>query len=359
VVIRIIGGHELDAELVQRWSEIQDSSVEFASPFMSPEFTQAVASCRSDVRVAVIEDAGRITGFFPFHRERFGVGRPVGEMLSDTHGVLLTPGLALNMRSLFRACGLTSWDYHHMIASQAEALSNTKPEIRDSYSVDLSAGIEQYLEDLRHSGSSLAADCRMKKRRLQRDRGTIDFIASSPNREWFETLVRWKSAQYRMTNVDDVLGIRWVRDLLERLLFVNTARLAGMLSAITADGQPVALHFGMRSSSTWNYWFPRYDEDAGRYSPGLLLLMEMMEAAPKTGITQVDLGYGTSTSYKARFQNKAIPLAAGLAEFPSATTALKQLKRRYVDPVRSFVGRIKGAGSPTPAAETSSAKSST
>src|ERR1700730_19289886 len=90
-----------------RWREWQQSNPALMSPYFRPEFTRAVASVRSDVFVAVIEDA---EGFFPFQRDRFGIGRPVGARMSDYHGVITRPGFSYDARQLVDRCGLSAWD---------------------------------------------------------------------------------------------------------------------------------------------------------------------------------------------------------------------------------------------------------
>ena len=67
---------------------------------------RAVAAVRDDVNVAVIADGSEAVGFFPFERGGCGVGRPVGGIMSDYHGVVLRPGLRLDGEELIRACDL-------------------------------------------------------------------------------------------------------------------------------------------------------------------------------------------------------------------------------------------------------------
>ena len=85
------------------WSQIQRDNEELASPYFRPEFTQAVASVRGDVEVAVLEDHGEIVGFFPYQRGRGGVARPVGGRLSDFQGVVARKGVALDASACCKA----------------------------------------------------------------------------------------------------------------------------------------------------------------------------------------------------------------------------------------------------------------
>jgi CelD/BcsL family acetyltransferase involved in cellulose biosynthesis len=81
--VEVIRGRELDDRLASTWSAIQQSDPDLGSPFLCPQFTRVVASIRRGVFVAVLEEAHRIVGFFPFQRRPPGSGRPVGSPMSD------------------------------------------------------------------------------------------------------------------------------------------------------------------------------------------------------------------------------------------------------------------------------------
>src|SRR5262245_17326769 len=104
--VRLVPGRELGSDLIRAWAEIQQANPIFVSPYFHPEFTRVIAAVRDDVEVAVIEDGGKIAGFFPFQRESKTIGQAVGHPLSDYHGVICVPGLAFDPVALLRACGL-------------------------------------------------------------------------------------------------------------------------------------------------------------------------------------------------------------------------------------------------------------
>jgi hypothetical protein len=83
-----------------------------------------------------------------------------------------------------------------------------------------------------------------------------------------------------------------------------------MLSVLSVDGRVIAAHMGMRSRSDWHYWFPSYDHEFARFSPGLLLLLKMAEAAPAMGISRIDLGKGES-QYKNRLGSAETMISEG------------------------------------------------
>jgi CelD/BcsL family acetyltransferase involved in cellulose biosynthesis len=99
-----------------------------------------------------------------------------------------------------------------------------------------------------------------------------------------------------------------------------------MLSLLYAGERLVAGHFGMRGRSVWHYWFPAYDPEVAKYSPGLILLLKMAEHAPSLGVRTIDLGKGMSL-YKQRLMNASVLLASGSVELPSWRSIRRQMQR--------------------------------
>jgi CelD/BcsL family acetyltransferase involved in cellulose biosynthesis len=99
-----------------------------------------------------------------------------------------------------------------------------------------------------------------------------------------------------------------------------------MLSLLYAGETLVAGHFGMRSSTVWHYWFPAYDRQFARFSPGLALLLKMAQHAEELGLRCIDLGTGMSL-YKKRLMNASVSVAEGSIERPSCLLFTRSLKR--------------------------------
>jgi CelD/BcsL family acetyltransferase involved in cellulose biosynthesis len=75
----------------------------------------------------------------------------------------------------------------------------------------------------------------------------------------------------------------------------------------------VAAHLGVRSDRVLHHWIPAYDRSLKTYSPGLILLLKMLEHAPAAGITILDFGQGTQ-EFKLRFANAQQTTAYGTVE---------------------------------------------
>ena len=82
----------------------------------------------------------------------------------------------------------------------------------------------------------------------------------------------------------------------------------------------------MISGATWHYWFPAYDANYRRYSPGRILLLEMIRSAAEFGVRYIDLGAG-GEPYKEHVGNDAAKIASGSMELPSLVAAGRFLYR--------------------------------
>ena len=321
---RIIEGNQVSADLIQVWRLLQDSNPDLSSPFFCPEYSLVLASVQNDARIAVIENRGSIAGIFPFQIGRNSVGKPIGTFLSDYHGIICSPDFCCDTLALLRACGMTAWDFDHLVASQRPFLEFHRA-IQLSPILDLTRGFACYLEERRSSGSELAKKMRQQCRRLEREVGELRFEANSLDKAAFDRILSWKSHQYLRTGASDVFSVPWVLEALNLFRTADTPHFAGTTSVLYAGAVPIAGHFGLRSSSVWHYWFPSYAPEYHRYSPGSILLYKMAEAASTLGLRIIDLGKGPML-YKERFKNAAIMIAEGSVERMSLLKVRRQLR---------------------------------
>jgi len=294
---------------IEAWARLQRADPAVDSPYFRPEFTQAVAAVRNDVRVAVLEEDGEAAGFFPFQRGRWGIGRPVGGPLSDFQGIIVRPGLAWSADELVRGCGLRAWDFNHLVAEQKSFHPFHRVQAESPF-MDLSAGFEAYQEERQKAGSMLLRQTLRKARKAEREVGPLRFEVHTADAHAFAALIAWKEEQYRRTRAANVFAFGWTRKLLEGILAHANEEFAGLLSALYFGDRLAAVHLWMRSRAVLHSWFPAYEADLRSYSPGLVLLLEMARRAPALGVRRMDLGKGVK-DYKSSFMSGAIPLAEG------------------------------------------------
>lgn len=329
--ISIIPGKSLTPEHLLLWSHFQQANPDLASPYFCPEYTSAVAAVRDDVWVGLLEEAGAIVGFFPFERGKLPIGRPVGYALCDYQGLIVKPGLNWDAAELLRGCGLSIWNFDNLIASQLpfQPFHKLKTE---SLIIDLSGGYKAYDTEQR-ANSNWIQQASRKMRKFEREVGTLRFETHVADTSLLQLMMSWKSEQYAQLGTFDRFKIEWMVRLISRLHVTQSETFAGMLSVLYVGDEVAALHFGMRSTSVWHYWFPSYNHQFQQYSPGLILLLKMIESAEDLGIQMIDLGKGDE-SYKQRVSNGVIPLAEGSVELPSLITTARWF-RRQIEIVRS------------------------
>ncbi len=302
---------ELAARHFDAWSRIQDSDPALASPFFSPEFTTAVASVRDDVYVGVLEQAGAIVGLFPFQRGAWGEGKAVGGEVSQFQSVIVEPGIEWRVDRLLKGCGLSSWTFDYLPISQTPFERHFRC-VGDSPYLNLSNGFEAYCAEIRNGGKAIEQAAR-KARKLDREVGPLRFELHDASNDSFQRLLDWKSEQHRRTNVVDAFQRRWLVALLDRVRQTQTDSFAGLLSTLYAGDQLVAVHLGLRSKTALHSWYPAYDVEFAKHSPGITLLLKMAEALAAEGVQRIDLAAGEHT-YKTRFMSGAISVARGFAD---------------------------------------------
>ena len=200
--------------------------------------------------------------------------------------------------------------------------------------LDLSAGYEAYLEERRQSGrTDLIKRCGTKMRKLEREVGPMRLEVQVEDPRLLEQTLDWRLARHESRHSREYL-----LNILSHLHRQQTPHLKGTLSILYASQEIVAAHFGLRSRSTWHWWFPAYNNQFEKYSPGLIMILKMAEAANQAGVTLIDFGRGNQ-DYKLNLMNRSIGLAAGSVE---VAKTLMATRRRLHPAHRRRRGRCRG-----------------
>jgi CelD/BcsL family acetyltransferase involved in cellulose biosynthesis len=321
-----IPARELTADQVAAWNALLPRTGDLASPFFRPEYTLSVAAVRNSIDVAVIRSGSEIVGFLPFERMESGVGRPVGGSMSNFQGVIARPAAAWNAEALVRGAGLTSLKFHHQLRDQPQFDQYTERRV-SSPIVDLAGGWDAYLERRRTAGVSSFNALPRKMRKLERELGALRFVSHATEPDVFERLVEWKRNQYVRTETRGSMQHDWALEVLRRLMQVQDEAFAGTLSALYAGEQLIAAHAGMRSATVWHYWYPAYDPELGRHSPGLVLMYEMCRWAASAGLHRIDLGPGEG-AHKELFATSETSVAVGQVVVSTPASLFSRLTSR-------------------------------
>jgi len=328
----LIAGDQLTDDHVKTWIELLRADASLASPYLRPEFTQAVAAIRADVEVAIAEDQGETVGFFPFQRSRRNVGRPVGGRLSDCQAFIVRGGVDWSAEELISACGLTSWNFSYLLASQTP-FRDYHYTTEDTVYTDLMNGYDAYIAENNRGNSKTFKDLRRRARKLERTLGPLRVDLYSTDEHVFQTLLDWKSKQYQRTNAADIFSFPWTVALLRYILPQRSEGFSGMMSALYAGDTLAAIHLGMRSHDVLHGWFPTYDRDLRQYSPGLLLWLEIAKLGAADGIRRIDFGK-TDEPYKLKLASGAVPVGEGTVDLRPLSRAIRTTWRHTYDWLR-------------------------
>ncbi|MFE2942499.1 GNAT family N-acetyltransferase [Streptomyces sp. NPDC059255] len=351
--LRVVAPADLDDAEIESWRELRAKSGAPASPFMEPEFTLAVGRVRPGARVAVVRERtggargasgaaagepGELMGFFPYERGALGHGRAIGLGVSDCQGGVFRSGLRLTARELLAGCSLVAWEFDNLEAGQRLFVppGAGEPAGFESPVIEVGEGYEAYEAALRARSPKFFRTTAAKERRLGRQAGEVRFVFDERDPAALRTLMEWKSAQYRRTGRRDRFAKEWISALVRQLATTRTPGCSGVLSVLYVADRPVAAHFGLRSRTVLSCWFPAYDPDFAKFSPGLILHLRMAEAAAAAGIGVLDLGRGAA-EYKDALKTGGLRVHEGAVTRPGVRAALYRLGKEPVRRAHGFV----------------------
>ncbi len=328
----VVPASELDLDHIKQWRSIQLGNSTLSSPYFCPEFTQLTASARNDVYVGIIEENEKIIGFFPHQKHSNKRAGPVSGPLSDYHGLIIESDRRIEIKDLMKQCGLVEWAFNHLLASQSE-FADFHENLDISYVIDLSEGVDQYMQIQSSSGSNLFSTIARKRRKLEREIGPIRFESEVTSAVVLQKVLEWKSQQYLGADITDIFSYPWTRELVTSIHKTQSQNFAGVLSALYAGNELIAGHIGMRSHQVWHWWFPSYSRGFSKYSPGSILLFEMIQNTRNGTMKSIDLGKDWDR-YKEQFSNTSVKLAEGSVTLFTRSKRLAQFGNNIANFIR-------------------------
>ena len=306
------------------WASFRAARLELASPYFDLRYILAAGEVAPHAAVAVVRRAGRLEAFLPFQR-RAGLVQPMGAPLSDYHGLVAAPGSTVTLPDILEAIGGRSLRFGGLVGPTPLAAS---AQARRAMVADLAGGFDAYVERRRQLGhGGEFKDKRRRARALAREHGPVTITFGRDSGDALDLVVALKRAQWRRTAQHDVLASQWTRALLERLSAVEDADFGVRFAVLKAGGRIVAAEIGLLSGDAYHLWFPVYDRDFARYSPGALMTLETLRAAAEQGVRSVDFG-PMNEDYKRAFADEAGTVWEGLVHRDGAVaTWWRRLER--------------------------------
>jgi CelD/BcsL family acetyltransferase involved in cellulose biosynthesis len=322
LLFRTITTSEIDAPIEQAWERLRAEDRVYDSPYFDAEFTKAVARVRDDVRIAIAFENNVPVSILPLQENSSGNAVPAGGRLNDWHGPIGRSDADI-IEQMMANAGMSSYSFH-AAATRDRSVSKYHFKDLESHFLDLSQGWDAYRSWVRKHSSTVKRQGQ-KTRALGREVGPIRFEFDCDQEEILERLIAMKRTRYQRSNTFDILSVDWAAELLREIFKIRKSNFRGLLSAYWAGDQLVGVHFGMLTQNILHYWFPVYDPQYQRYSPGTEMLLQAAEHACDVGVKKLDLGYGDD-DYKFKFCNAHEPVAVGMVNFNSIGWELAKQK---------------------------------
>jgi CelD/BcsL family acetyltransferase involved in cellulose biosynthesis len=324
MTIDILTPGELSGEDIAAWTGLQDQSG-LLNPFFSPHWVLACARAKGPdqrhAKLAVLRDSGETVGFFPA-RVSGGAAMPVGAPMCDYQGMVAKPGVPFCPRKIVKAFKVGRLDFTSLVEDQAPFHDYMRGR-HESQVIDLSEGYDAYAAQRRASGTDILQDTAKKRRKLEREHGEITFGPLSTAQADFDQLFIWKRAQYLASNQTDIFEAGWTQTLLQDLFERSSPAFGGAFFTLHAGGKLAAAHFALRQNGVLHAWFIAHDEAFAKYSPGVILINDILKWAGVAGVHELDLGPG-DYRFKQSLANLKRGVAHGYVGRPSRATFLRE-----------------------------------
>lgn len=324
---KILAVRDLPQDLVEAWVRAHAANPELRSPCFRPELFRAVANHFDDVYVGLLDD-GTQRGFLPFLRASGRMPSALPVPLCDYQAVIAPAPGRWDVREFLAEGRLLTWEFEHLVGADHMTCAPAWMEARQSPRICLDQGLEGYWADLQARNVSLK-NLLNKRRLAERDHGPLRLVSHVSDASVLTSLLKWKEERF---NAGQPMP-RGVRGVLEQLIDESSPDFTALLSGLYAGDALVAAHFGIRSQGVMHYWFPAFNPAFGKYTPGWLLVYELIRNAGALGYDVLDFGPG-GEAYKWYFNNRTIPIAHGAFELRTFRTMARSARRDLLTAVR-------------------------
>lgn len=301
---------DLDAELLAELTAVRDADRRFDSPFFDLEFARQLSLVRADTRIALLRVDGALAGYWPIHVRPDRWARPIGSVFSDWHGpVVRAEFAAIEAQHWLGQAGLKGMTVNGLALAE-DILHGGDDIVAVGQAVLDAGGAEAFLANQRERFPKYAKNIRRAERLIDKEFGGMTFTADDRSEEALNWTLERKSAQYLATGLHDVLGPDWAQSLMRNLFHARAPRFAGRLSTLRFGDRLVAAELDVISDTIVHGWITVFDNEYARYSPGHLLIRDIICDMERTGHTMADMGAGTA-AYKKYYETYMIPASVG------------------------------------------------
>lgn len=306
---------------IASWRLFLVNQPEFSSPYLTPEWAQAVARQRADACVAIFREGERNMGFLPVQRTSAFAAVPIGGPVCDYQALIGPANATFDLTEAAHALRVGRIDFTAGLRESAVAQHLITEDA--GHVARFADGWETWCE-ARQGDSKIVARTRKKYSKLKRDfPNAVTFEPFSTDALAFDQLITWKREQMWRTGVTDIFALDWVNKLIRSTFEAPaTASFGGAMFVLRIDRRPAAVLFCLSARAALHAWFVAYDPRHAEYSPGQILFVEAIRAAAEAGYTEMDLGPG-DYRFKESLANARRPVGAGFIGRPGLPVAFR------------------------------------
>lgn len=282
------------------WAEMQKLTPHLRRAFFSHGFALACEQASDLARVALIRDrSSAIVAILPFQfadawSRRMGVAERMGGGLADHCGLIARPGFRIAPARLMELARIGVLFLDHLSDGQA-AFGVAASQTRPGHVIELPDGAVAYFANLAAANKSFLQDTERRMRRLEKEFGSPQFsLTTNPDEAAVGSLLEAKRAQYSRTGMGDPFADPRHMNVVRALAAGQYPDCVPVLTQLSAGGKVLARHLGLLHDGHLSYWFPVYDREAQKVSPGRMLMWHTLMAADAHGIRLIDRGEGDS-----------------------------------------------------------------
>lgn len=305
---------ELAGEEIRQWDHLLEHATPYTSPFLSHAFCRAVDEVCGNVKVLQFETPDRIAGFLPFQlrkgRSLLGHAQKVGAEMSDCFGAIGMSGVQFGPEEILNAARISSLRFDH---GNSEMCPFQFSEREEQKGLRVHAtGHANFIDGLKAADKHFVKTVSRAEAALASTLGPISFRwnTDNPFRD-LSHLISVKRQQFRRTNKPDNLRKGWQSALLQRLVCRPEGRNCEPILSTLYGGQTwLASNLSLRCGNVLHIWFPAYNVNYRRYSPGHLLFFKLIGAGLDRGLTFFDFGEGEA-AYKKKYRGESYSLWKG------------------------------------------------
>lgn len=299
---------ELSPDQIGTWKSFQCSDPRPSSPFLTYEFAAAAHAAGRDVNIVFCFATGKFLFLFPFEYlsrldRTLAVATRVGNSMSDCMAALSKDGTAISPEQLLDYFSGIRFDHAPLASWKIDAIAENSVRIVRELTLDSS--LEEYWDARSVLHKQRFSYLANRRRKLIKEFGNLSLREhGNLTPDAIEELISRKRSQYKNTHAIDAFADPRARKLLHKLATFGGEACRLHLTDLYAGNLWVASHLGIRNNELLHYWFPVYNEELRPYSPGLLLLQDIINSMPNNRIKYIDFGEGEA-DYKRIFATGA------------------------------------------------------